>query len=286
MVSEREAVERFCRSHAMEPELFSVRQVSEAVGLSRAMLVELEQKGFLTPARVNPKTGYRSYDAFNVTKIEQYQTLRAMGLTQQDVFAYFDDAPDKTRDILAKMKRRLALLQDGVEALSLRLRRDREFHISEVELSDVCCYCKTVVSRGPEEGERFAYRTYEEAISRGFRLLPTEPMFLLRLEFPKDRPDGKYLTKMCIPIEPANPAGEAADGVETIPGGKALSALCCGDYKNNTLPDRGFAFLLSEIERRGLTIAGAMRQISIVVPGVNICSAPEDYVLRLAIPVK
>ena len=63
-------------------------------------------------------------------------------------------------------------------------------------------------------------------------------------------------------------------------------AARCGDYKNNTLPDRGFAFLLSEIERRSLTITGAMRQISIVVPGVNICSAPEDYVLRLAIPVK
>lgn len=252
-------------------------------GLVASQLVELEQKGFLTPARVNPKTGYRSYDAFNVTKIEQYQTLRAMGLTQQDVFAYFEDTPDKTRDILAKMKRRLALLQDGVEALSLRLRRDTEFHISEVELSDVCCYCKTVVSRGPEEGERFAYRTYEEAISHGFRLLPAEPMFLLRLEFPKDRTDGKYLTKVCIPIESA---GEAAEGVETIHGGKALSVLCCGDYKNNTLPDRGFAFLLSEIKRRGLTIAGAMRQISIVVSGVNICSAPEDYVLRLAIPVK
>ena len=286
MASEREAVEQFCKSHAMAPELFSVRQVSEAVGLSRAMLVELEQKGFLTPARVNPKTGYRSYDAFNVTKIEQYQTLRAMGLTQQDVFAYFDNTPDKTREILADMKRRLALLQNSVEALSLRLRRDTEFYISEVELSDVSCYCKTVVSRGPEEGERFAYRTYEEAIARGFRLLPTEPMFLLRLEFAKDRTDGKYLTKMCIPIEPVDPEGKDADGVELIPGGRALSVLCCGDYKNNTLPDRGFAFLLSEIERRGLTIAGGMRQISIVVPGVNICSAPEDYVLRLAIPVK
>lgn len=60
MTSEREAVELFCKSHAMEPALFSVRQVSEAVGLSRSMLVELEQKGFLMPARVNPKTGYPS----------------------------------------------------------------------------------------------------------------------------------------------------------------------------------------------------------------------------------
>lgn len=286
MVSERETVELFYRSHAMEPALFSVRQVCEAVGLSRAMLVELEQKGFLTPARVNPKTGYRYYDAFNVSKIEQYQTLRAMGLTQQDVFAYFDDATDKTRDILAKMKRQLALLQNSVEELSLRLRRDTEFHLSEVELPDVSCYCETVISRGPDEGIRFAYRAYEEAISHGLRLLPTEPMFLLRLEFPKDRSDGKYLTKMCIPIDPVSSEGKNTEGIETIRGGRALSVLCCGDYKNNTLPDQGFAFLLSEIERRGLTIAGGMRQISIVVPGVNIRSAPEDYVLRLAIPVK
>ncbi|MBQ9647224.1 MAG: MerR family transcriptional regulator [Oscillospiraceae bacterium] len=286
MASEREAVERFCRSHAMEPALFSVRQVCEAVGLSRAMLVELERKGFLTPARVNPKTGYRYYDAFNVSRIEQYQTLRAMGLTQQDVFAYFDDTSDRTREILTDMKRRLALLQNSVDALSLRLRRDTEFHLSEVRLSDVTCYCRTVVSRGPDEGERFAYRTYEEAIARGFRLLPTEPMFLLRLEFAKDRTDGKYLTKMCIPIEPVDPQEKNADGVELIPGGRALSVLCCGDYQNNTLPNQGFAFLLSEIKRRGLTVAGGMRQISIVVPGVNICSAPEDYVLRLAIPVE
>ena len=40
-------------------DLFTVSQVSRSCGISRATILRLEDKGLLTPARVDEQNGYR-----------------------------------------------------------------------------------------------------------------------------------------------------------------------------------------------------------------------------------
>ena len=55
--------------------LFSIKEMCEICGISRASLLRLEEDGFLLPYRVNPDTGYRYYDMQNVTAVGQYQRM-------------------------------------------------------------------------------------------------------------------------------------------------------------------------------------------------------------------
>jgi len=53
--------------------LFSISQAAHACNLSRSSLIRLEERGLLTPARTNAKSGYRYYDNNNIARILQIQ---------------------------------------------------------------------------------------------------------------------------------------------------------------------------------------------------------------------
>ena len=55
--------------------LFSIRQAAHACNLSRSSLIRLEEKGMLTPAHTDAKTGYRYYDTLFRTTF-RYALLR------------------------------------------------------------------------------------------------------------------------------------------------------------------------------------------------------------------
>ena len=56
--------------------LFSIRQVAHACNLSRSSLSRLEDKGLLTPAYTDAKSGYRYYDTHNINRILQIQKFQ------------------------------------------------------------------------------------------------------------------------------------------------------------------------------------------------------------------
>ena len=56
-------------------QLFSIHEFSRACGVSRASLLRMEECGFLTPYRIDPKTGYHYYDTHNVAGAGQFKLL-------------------------------------------------------------------------------------------------------------------------------------------------------------------------------------------------------------------
>ena len=55
---------------------FTIKEFAKACGLSRTTLIRMEESGFIKPCKVDPVTGYRYYDAVNVTELVQYKFLQ------------------------------------------------------------------------------------------------------------------------------------------------------------------------------------------------------------------
>ena len=49
--------------------LFTIKEMTQACGVSRTTLIRMEEDGFLKPYRVDPDSGYRYYDLQNVTEL-------------------------------------------------------------------------------------------------------------------------------------------------------------------------------------------------------------------------
>ena len=53
--------------------LFSMKEITNACGVSRSTLLRMEEDGFLKPYKIDPESGYRYYDLQNVAAVGQYQ---------------------------------------------------------------------------------------------------------------------------------------------------------------------------------------------------------------------
>lgn len=264
-------------------ELFSIGQACAACGLSRSMLIKLENAGFLRPCKIDSHTGYRYYDMFDISRLQQYQTLRLLGLSTSEVMDYYGNDERHKQTILANMRERLQTLERSVEELSVRLERREELTFSLLDLPDLTCYCQTVTCTQPLDAERHAFEAHTETVRRGWRMLPGESIFTIRTG--ADPLVTPYEVKICIPLDPQSLGRGPRGDVELIPGGRALSVLYYGSYEQSRSLIDVIAQLMAEVERRGLTPAGAVRSVGVVAPYVGREFAEKDSVFRFAVPV-
>ena len=284
---ERDIMRDYEADIPLSPELFSIRQVCDACGISRAMLIKLENAGFLVPAQVNAKTGYRWYDLYNVSKLQQYQNLRSLGLSLKEIEAvYSPDSADAER-VLSTMKDRLQQLLRCIDELSLRLGRQENAIFSVMELPELTCLCGRGRFSSMREKERFTYGLHAEVAKRGLRLLPSEPIFTLREDTRDEHADEKpHEITVCIPIDPAFLQGRNTENVEVIPACHALSLLLRGDYRSPEMLSRAHTAIWAEMDRRGLTADGPLRTLGLLAPYVNIRIETSESVLRFAVPFR
>lgn len=285
--NEKEINRQYIEDTALTPELFSIKQVREACGLSRSMLIKLEDAGFLTPVRVDTKTGYRWYDMLNIGKLEQYLLFRALGLSLKEIEDIYSDDAAAAEELLLSLANRFQLMQRCVEELSLRLGKIPNSNFSIVHLPRLTCLCGTDSFASMRDMERFAFNLHSTAVKRGYRLLPTEPIFTLR-EVTRTERGVEYAqsVKICIAIDPAIPQGCPTDGVEVIPGCRALTMLFRGDFRSPEALGSARAAIWEELDRREWTADGPFRTLGIVAPYVDTRAEAEDFVMRFAIPLK
>jgi len=78
-------------------------------GLSVPALRHYGEAGVLTPARVDPQTGYRYFRPEQVREGRLIRTLRAIDLSLDDIAAVLDDPdPDQVRAVLLRHRERLS----------------------------------------------------------------------------------------------------------------------------------------------------------------------------------
>ncbi|MGW2374329.1 MerR family transcriptional regulator [Kitasatospora sp. NPDC001683] len=86
------------------------------------MLRHYDAIGLLRPARVDPVTGYRSYEAGQLARLNRVIALKELGFTLQQVRAVLDEQPDAA-ELRGMLRLRRAQLAEAIAADEQRLAR-------------------------------------------------------------------------------------------------------------------------------------------------------------------
>ena len=283
MRDEDKAIEEMEEDEILRRDLFSISQAVKSTGVSRAMLLKLEDAGFLVPKQKNDKTGYRYYDTFNIHKVLEYKRLRSNGLSQSEVFAYYD-ANDESEliGILEHMRKRQRLLMKDIEALSLRLEKHkRNYSFSFYDYNKTLCLVYEGDFLNLMDMMTVAYNHSAEIISRGLMTSISDNIFTIRYDT-KESPKPLH-TKLCFPIEPDVPSDADMTNIEWIPGCHTYSILF---YGMDCIEDAR-KLLWDKIDELHLTpLSDEMRTEFIVAPYVNMHVSPECFLTRFSVPIK
>lgn len=260
--------------------LFSIRQAARACSLSRSSLIRLEEKGLLTPAYTDARTGYRYYDNDNIARILQIQKFQWMGFDTEDILSYYEGGGKADR-LLATLEHKLSVLQTQVEEMRLRSHDVPDMSLSMITVPEtVCCvhrYQKFVM----QDTYHVAYDFFHKCVEKGIALAP-KPLFTI-LER-TDYLEGEisplpYDCCVCIPVL----SEHAPEDAVTIPAYTALSLLLYGSYDSF---NRASLYLGEQVRKRGLTPAGYLRTIALVAPYIGKEIDPNRYCTQLVLPVK
>ncbi len=263
-------------------ELFTIKEISKACGVSRTTLIRMEECGFLKPYRIDENTGYRYYDAYNVSEVGQFLLLQSLGLTKSEIVDYFYQKTDGS-SFLNEQRAKLSQMQRLLEEVELRRDTSRQFFFSYVEMPELVCYAKTATLNSMEESEKFFYTTHVESIKAGLQMMGTEALFGLSSN---DFHIGDMTSMMpaqttaCIPVKP--PRSKNPDLI-TFPAGHTFSCLAHGDY--SIIPEMCIRFW-QEVDRRGLTPTGQARFLGLVAPYTGRHIKREKFCYRLMVPVE
>ncbi|MCR4804410.1 MAG: MerR family transcriptional regulator [Clostridia bacterium] len=232
--------------------LFTIRQIANACGISRATVLRMEAEGLLQPA-LKEASGYRYYDTDNVLRAMQVNTMHRMGLKRKEIHPLTDDPGD-----IDAVIERLEHLRDNIDtivtSLKKRTMQDNRTALEQMHLPETLCYIRTYDVEGSRyDLDEHLRAAFEGAIKDGCQLdWEREPF--LRVH----RPDivagrfvpGLYQYYVCIPITRAPRACRHAD---TVRARNILSFTWYGRVTN--LPDRTLT-LAQEARDRGLTPTG------------------------------
>ncbi len=114
--------------------MYSIGDVAKLAGLSVRMLRHYDEIGLLRPARVDPSTGYRWYESWQIARLHRILALKDLGFTLAQVTQILDDelSPLELRGML---RLRQAELVDELAHAEQRLRRI-EMRIQYIEQED------------------------------------------------------------------------------------------------------------------------------------------------------
>ena len=240
--------------------LFSISQAAHACNLSRSSLIRLEEKGLLTPARTNAKSGYRYYDTNNISRILQIQKFQWMGFSPEEIISYYESG-GKADGLLDGLEQKLSVLQQQIEEMRLRSHDVQDMSLSILNIPETLCCVRKYQGALIQDKYHASYDFFHECVEKGIALAP-KPLFVINER--TDYLEGKitstpYDFYICIPVLPE----QAPEDAVPIPACTALSLLVYGDYSNL---NEAHLYLGEQVRKRGLTPAGYIRAIALVAP--------------------
>lgn len=261
--------------------LFTIKEMTQACGVSRTTLIRMEEDGFLKPYRVDPDSGYRYYDLQNVTAVGQYQRLQEAGLSRKEIADLYYERVD-SRKFLEAQRQKLSRLQRFLDEYELRHDHSKAFSVSYVTIPAVTCYCVEITTFSPEETATLSFLAHERCAAEGYRMLGSELLFGIPHEqFARmDYLGVEHHFTLCIPVLPdAKPDPQLRFFAAT----EAISILGFGGY---SIVPKLWDCLWAELEARGLTASGPARFIAHVAPYTGAHYKPEDFCYECVVPIK
>lgn len=237
--------------------MLSIGEIAHRTGVSRRMLRHWEQEGLLSPALVDPVTGYRRFQDTQLGRIRAIAELRDLGFSLSEIRQLLDpqiahsslerilmQQADTLRDQITEASARLAQVQHRVDTIQKKA-QEISMNLSLTPLPELSLQgASTTVLDETDIGS---------AVARLRDLVPHDQGDLILL-FDGTSPDQITVT------------AATADGA-TTPGLQPVSAPLAPQGATVTFPTPpssvadAWVLIDAELEKRGLASGGVYRQI-------------------------
>ncbi len=262
--------------------LFSIGEIAAVCAVSIDTLRFYETKALITPAHVDPESGYRYYSRENLLRLRAILGLKDAGLALVEIRDYMDGEKNTEKKI-AELTERRDLLSRAIENLKIRSIKAGDLTVSEIELPERLCLCRTVRARDGAHALALIGEFYDELTRSGIPISRAWPEFceypdygLLQGEFPvKD-----FTVTACLPVDNKNAPPEAV----RYPAGAALAVNYRGSYYDLW---KAYEALRRYMEQYGFVPSAHAQEIYLEIETDGSVSFDEEHnITRVIVPVK
>ncbi len=268
--------------------MFSVGEFSKITGLSIKAIHLYHEKGLLTPAQIDPQTGYRYFDGRNVEQARTVRKLREMSFSLEEikiVLGNFEDdvllldvLESKREQIRAQLShlKGIAKFLDAIIASEKEARTMAESNvvIQEKDLAPLLVAGKRWKGRYQDSGSAFA-----ELGKKVGRFLSDKPM---NLYYDADFKEEDADIQSCFPLRTRPQKMPNGLLVQELPGGKFISVIHRGPYAEL---GKSYERLFAYLHEKGLRAQLPSREVYLKGPGMIFRGNPKNYLTEIQIPV-
>lgn len=248
--------------------MFTIGDFARHGRVTVRMLRHYDAIGLLRPARVDPFTGYRGYEAAQLSRLNRVVALKDLGFTLEQVAAIIDDKVgiDELRGMLrlrrAELANQLAADRARLAAVEARLRSietegampTNDVQVKQVPPVRVAEVSGVAASFEPESITPVIRPLYEELWGHleTAGATPVGPA----IAYYEDAPEGGVLVHAAVPVN-----AEAVDGVEIVdlPAIERAATIVHHGTMDNVLST--IQTLATWIDDNGHTSAGYNREV-------------------------
>ncbi len=265
--------------------LVSIGQFSQMTRLSLKALRLYDDNGLLTPARVDPKSGYRYYELGQANRAEAVRILRSVEMPLDEIKEMLDaDNPELAHKWLGvhreRLVERLAADERMLEYLESLMRRKEGIMPYTVKIEDIPARLIAATRL------RTTLRKIADDIGVGFgRLIPAltgagiepaGPPLIVYHDVIDEETDGDI--EICIPVARPFSGGPEVYGRE-LEGGTVATTTHQGRYQEISPAYHTLAGWISE---HGHEVAGPPREIYLNDPQTV---QPDELLTRIELPI-
>ena len=251
------------------PNLFTIGEVAQAVGVTRRILLHYEECGLVQPDVKDGPTGNRYYSIDTFVKIRTIRIFQNLGLSLSEIRGYFDDSVD-----LPQLIGRLETLRDELDRHIEKLRErsnDAPPQVRRVLLPRQTVYRRVYPASTVAERTALLHTTALEAM-RLYGTDITQRMYLVEsaIAHPQE-------VAFCAAVPPES----EGDHVVTLPAAPALSLYHHGAYEDLPAAEKK---LRAYARQHGFTPKGTLRRIYLEGPPQH--KDPAKFVTQVALPLE
>lgn len=199
--------------------LFSIGEIAKAIGITRKIILNYENKGLIKPDKKDGATGNRYYTIDTFTQIRTIRVFQNLGLSLDEIRDYFEDTTD-----LHLLIKRLETVRDelnlSIEKLYERTKKDNDA-IKLITIEPRTIYCKKHNVSTIGEKTNILRDTALEAM----KIHGTDTT--RRMYFTESSMDNMDEISFCIAV----PRESSGENVKHLPAMRALSIFHHGAYE-------------------------------------------------------
>lgn len=200
--------------------LLSIGEAAKALEVTRRMILNYEDKGLILPDQRDGINGNRYYTADTVSRIRSIRILQNLGLSLDDIYAYYHGTTD-LEPLIARLEDLRDEISRNIEKLKEHSKGHNDFEIRQIEFPAQTVYCQDLHSTEIEEKKELLRGVFIEAI-RQYGSDTSQHMFFT--EYDLSNP-GDFTCCIAVPSE------NKGEHLVTLPPRKALFIFYHGAYE-------------------------------------------------------